>query len=177
MSLFKLYLAEAQFADTYPVPGDTFSFEIVPFETIDGTVTKLVADGIVVEMNTSDMDILEHKGILTESGEPKTGPRDSTSPIHGKGGEEPHEGGVMSPINGSAFLNYDVKKNPRTWFTKKGVPDGDRPNAVTMMGVPGKLSETKVFVKKTTSPILKEVASGQVTKVDSKRIWLCRNWQ
>jgi hypothetical protein len=106
MSSFKRFLEEAEYASRHPIPGDQFDIVLASGRLIETRVVKLVDDGFVVE-----------------SLQARSGEQDSDSPIPGQDGKEDQElTGRMSPINGHAFTDYDINKNPRKWFTRAGTP-------------------------------------------------------
>jgi hypothetical protein len=131
MSSFKRFLEEAEYASRHPIPGDQFDIVLASGRLIETRVVKLVDDGFVVE-----------------SLQARSGEQDSDSPIPGQDGKEDQElTGRMSPINGHAFTDYDINKNPRKWFTRAGTPPKVKHKQVTLMGVPGPLSESCVYVR------------------------------
>jgi len=142
MSQFKRYLEEAEYAAGNPIPGDQFDILLPTGRLFETRVIKLLDDGFVVE-----------------SLEDYRGEQDSISPVHGEDQDEDEEPeditGHMSPINGHAFLDYDVKKDPRKWFTKSGTPKDVEAKKVTLMGVPGPLAESRIYLLKPNGDVVK----------------------
>ena len=134
MSKFKRYLEEAEYAARHPVPGDLFGIQITALRLVEYRVIEILSDGFVLE-SLEDM----------------RGERDSISPVHGREQDDTEDEdeditGQLSPIHGHAFTDYDVNKDPRKWFTKKGQPD-PAGRGVNMMGVPGPLSEHRIYLR------------------------------
>jgi hypothetical protein len=112
------YFYEASYGAASPVPGDYFDIEVDTDTIIETVVTELTEDGdIIISLDNHAMAMLESTGALFESSNMPS-PVDSASPIHGgpRQKDQPTDG-AMSPIHGDAFLPYDRKKDPRTWFT------------------------------------------------------------
>lgn len=112
------YFVEESYGADNPVPGDFFDIEVDTDTVIETVVIELTEDGdVIVSLDNHAMSMLQEQGALFEAvGLPSA--VDSTSPLHGgpRQKETPTDG-FMSPINGNAFLPYDRKKDPRTWFT------------------------------------------------------------
>jgi hypothetical protein len=157
MKTFLDHLAESEYAAANPVPGDHFDIELGVLDAlIETVVTEITEDGIIIEGDDAALALMaQHGMILEDSNMPVA--QDSTSPIHG------NPEGVLSPITGNAFKPYDVKQDPRKWFTKQEEEDASSVNEAKYHGreVPlgkkmkGDVKKSKVYVRKPNGNIVK----------------------
>ena len=173
MKSLRDYLAEEEFAVSNPVPGDHFDIEVNTDTLIETVVVGLTEDGdIIIDLDEAAFSLLEDVAAV-----------DSADPADGH----------MSPIFGSAFLNYNRKQDPRKWFRKNKEHDDDdehveQHNRVTMAGAPdsatkmeeakyqgrsvplgkpmqGDVKKSKVYVRKPNGNIVKVNFGDKTMKI------------
>ena len=176
------YFIEEEYGAENPVPGDCFDIEVNTDTVIETIVTEITEDGdVIISLDETAMGMLQTQGILFEDSNMPSAV-DSTSPIHGGPRQkmQPSDG-VLSPISGNAFLPYDRKKDPRTWFTDiknkikqqdehedssnlheaeyqgRSVPLGKR--------MPGDVKKSKVYVRKPNGKIVKVNFGDKTMKI------------
>jgi hypothetical protein len=124
MKSLKDYLTEAEFIMENPVPGDYFDIEVDSDTLIETVVTEINARGdVVIALDEQAIKLLSSAGYIVED--------------LSKDDTEDSEDGFMSPINGSAFIPYSRKQDPRNWM-RNDVEHADDAgkDVVTMSGVP-----------------------------------------
>jgi hypothetical protein len=176
------YFFEEAYGAENPVPGDCFDIEVNTDTIIETVVTELTEDGdVIVSLDEAAMSMLQQQGILFESSDMPSAV-DSTSAIHGGPRQkiEPTDG-VMSPINGNAFLPYDRKKDPRTWFTdiknkikqhdehedSSHLHEAEYHGRSVPLGKPmaGDVKKSKVYVRKPNGNIVKVNFGDKTMKI------------
>jgi hypothetical protein len=121
MKSLKDYLSEAEFVMENPVPGDYFDIEVDTDTLIETVVTEINARGdVIIALDEQAITLLSNAGYIFEDNH-----------------EEDSEDGFMSPINGTAFIPYSRKQDPRNWF-RHDIENADDmgKDIVTMSGVP-----------------------------------------